>query len=605
MKRIFWLLLAQCWLLFVSLPARAELTELTTVTLTDSEESFDRRIYSYDFDVDTQGMVHVVYSKPVPGEDRAQIIYARKAANGQWPTEAERKVLEEYGKRDSISTHLITDDQGVVHISYIVHRDFVDQYGLTHGDGLVYTELQDGEVIKTANVSSGAFNSIMQLDENNQAIFAREYEIFVSEDGATLLQPPYARALRIQLPREDGTWTDRDYILSLPQAEYYRLADFVYDKARQQYHITWGNKNAPTLAQTYPTTNPPATSGVYFPPGSGHQLWYATSTDLKNWQASVIDDSGNLSENEFWTDLLVDSNGQPYAGAYNYATNANGVHSGSSNYIATLSAEDGAWHKTAIAGQSTGASAHRAGMGIKLIKTADGAFHGLWDNSPDAPIDVESSRGATMYRYSPDGTHWATRQMVLNLSAEGKIHAKIMNNRLYFLLLADYSDARLVYSEYQLPGAEDVVYEISSDKMFYGVGDPVQLHARMQKGKAPMSDIYLIVAGPYDAIGSSLQQTTHTAIKYLSSDFAWTAIDQLNDAKPVISGFPAVDFSGYFTNLPAQQSEPFLYPARYRIYSYVLQSGTSLNIYNSENMLAPAYTNDIHICSKANCAEIR
>ncbi len=167
---------------------------------------------------------------------------------------------------------------GIVHICYIVERDFVDQDGITHNGGLVYQTVQNGVIGPKINISSGGFQTKMQLDANGKTIFAREYEIFVAEDG-TLLSSPFPKALRIQLPIADAEnkWTDRDYVLRLASptapAEDYRLATFLYDKKAGRYHLTYGDKNAVVLRNTYPTTNPPFTAGktpVAFPPGAGH-----------------------------------------------------------------------------------------------------------------------------------------------------------------------------------------------------------------------------------------------------------------------------------------------------------------------------------------------
>ncbi len=60
----------------------AELTQLSLDTITESEEPFSRRVYSYDFNVRPDGTIDVIYSKPVVGEDRARIIYMNKPVGG-------------------------------------------------------------------------------------------------------------------------------------------------------------------------------------------------------------------------------------------------------------------------------------------------------------------------------------------------------------------------------------------------------------------------------------------------------------------------------------------------------------------------------------------
>jgi hypothetical protein len=83
--------------------AYAELTLLKEQLFTESEESIQRRTYSYDFDVSPQGIVHAIYSKPVPNEERSQVIYVTKAVGGDWPSDEQRTVLEEFGLRESIA----------------------------------------------------------------------------------------------------------------------------------------------------------------------------------------------------------------------------------------------------------------------------------------------------------------------------------------------------------------------------------------------------------------------------------------------------------------------------------------------------------------------
>ncbi|WP_221894532.1 hypothetical protein [Bathymodiolus japonicus methanotrophic gill symbiont] len=296
--------------------ANAELTLLKEQLFTESEESFLRRTYSYDFDVSSQAIIHAVYSKPVPGEERSQIIYVTKAVGGDWPGDGQRTILEEFGSRESISTWIMLDTDGVAHISYIVRRDFVDGNGTVHGSGLVYQRVDNGVLSKKINVSSGSFHTRMQLN-NNLVVFARETEIFLNADG-TIREPPFPKGLQLTVPSASAKDVWNKVVLDLPAAVDYRLTNFVYEAQRNRYHIAYGDQNAVFLRNTYLTTNPavtPESALVPFPSGAGHKLWYAFSdnaTDAQgklqtkpSWKTSIIDNSGNISENEFWTDLVL------------------------------------------------------------------------------------------------------------------------------------------------------------------------------------------------------------------------------------------------------------------------------------------------------------
>ncbi|MDD2758846.1 MAG: hypothetical protein PHH11_00985 [Methylomonas sp.] len=602
MKKIL-LILVGCF--FCVLTAYAELSLLSQEVLTDSEEPFTRRIYSYDFDVGEDGTIHVVYAKPVQGEERTQIIYTQKRIGENWPQESERVVLEENGLLASISTAIIYS-HGTSHISYIVRRPFTDSNGITHEEGLVYQTVINNNAGEKINVSSGGFHTVMQLDASGLPIFAREYEDFLDENGS-LRSLPFPKALRIQVPKGNNTWSDREYILNLPSEIDYRLATFVYDKERKRYHISYGNKDAIYLRNTYPTTNPPVGSEskpVYFPPGSGHQLRYAFSDDLINWHVSTIDGSGDISENEFWTDFIIDLQGMPFVANFRYKTDEQGVQQGSSNIIGYF--ENDSWNIQTVAGKTTGASPHRAGMGAKLLVDVSG-YHGIWDNSPDAPIDGENppsagaNAGTVMYYFSPDGIDWETRQIILNFSLEGRARAKIYNGKLLFMGLGDARDSKLFFAEYQMPEANNNLFEVATDKMFYGLGESIKFHARLQ-GEGNV-DLYFAIAGPYNVDGGGgLVPIESTHYYYMGGDFAWHQVDDILTIPPVVSGFPLSEISGFFSESIANNNQiPFHNPARYRLYSVALQTGTSLASFQN---LTPLYMNDIHICNKLNCAEL-
>lgn len=613
MKNLHLLLIAILGILLTT-PSWAILTKLSEENLANSEEPASRRIYSYDFDVSKDGIIHAVYSQPVPGSNKAHIIYTTKpVGGGTWLPAQQRHILETDGSIHSSSTYLLVDDNsGIVHICYIVEKDFVDQDGITHKGGLVYQTIQNGVIGPKINISSGGFHTKMQLDANGKAIFAREYEIFVTEDG-TLLSPPFPKALRIQLPIADAEnkWTDRDYVFRLPSptspAEDYRLGTFLYDKQSGRYHLTYGDKNAVVLRNTYPTTNPPDNTPdktpVPFPPGAGHKLWYAYSDDLKNWSTSIIDPSGDISENEFWTDLILDSNGIPYVANFRYKTDAQGIHQGSTNIIGKFI--NGAWKIQTVAGKSTGASASRAGMGPKLTIDAAGNFHAVWDNSPDKPIDGESGQfgaGTIMYRFSPDGENWNVRQMLLAYSAEGQCKAKIFNDKYLLMVLGDARDTYLKFIEFQMPTATEDLLEISTDKMFYGVGETIHFNARLQGTGTNPKDLYLIAAGPYNVEEGKLQRIPTTRFYYLASDLkTWHNIASFNQAQAAVKNFPLININGNFLTAIARSTPAFYNPARYVLYSIIQNPGVPLGTSIPEDS---SFKYRLHLCGQPQCAEL-
>ena len=598
--------------------AYAELTLLKKEIFTDSEESFERRTYSYDFDVTKQGIVHAVYSKPVPNEDRSQIIYVTKSVGESWPDDEQRVVLEEFGSRESISTWIIVDSNGNAHISYIVDRDYVeDNEDFTHSSGLVYQKIEKNKVSEKFNISAGGFHTRMQLNNKNQAIFAREYEIFQNKDG-TIRKTPFPKALRLFLPSatDDNTW--QSLVLDLPNAVDYRLCNFIYEAQRNRFHITYGDQNAVLLRNTYPSVNSLITTDrapVPFPAGTGHKLWYAFSDNVINeagklndhptWNTSIIDDSGNISENEFWTDLVLDKKGTPFAASYRYATDNQGVQQGTSNIIGQFNGQN--WEMQTVAGKTTGASLHRAGMGPKLLIDKNGGFHGIWDNSPDRPIDGENqlipsviAGGTTMYRYSPDGKFWqTTRQVILPFSVEGNCRAKIYNGKLLLMVLGDGRDTKVVFAEYDLPAPEKNIFEISSDKMFYGDGETIKLHARIQ-GNA-IGDLYVVAAGPYngDSLGNLIPVNATFQFSYLTPNLTWQPISDLSTIQPVIQNFSLLQYNGDFSFPVAKKTPPFTNPARYIIYSAVNAPGQAIG-----NFITPLYSYKIHICVQTGCGEL-
>ncbi|GEM_PF-1634311 len=553
-------------------PAWSELTQVQEYQIDDSEESYDRRIYSYQFDIDANGTIHLIYARPAPnalpanleenpalGQNRTQIIYAKKTIGGGWAPQTganSQQILEEKGKLGSISTAIQVDSAGTVHVSYLVSKEMKDANGVAHKEWLVYQQIKDGKPSAAIPVASGAFHTRMQLDGDNRPIFIREGEVF-AKDGV-LLPQPFARTLRLYRPTGENTWQMNELHNSLPSLgapapaastyphPYFRVADFAYDPARKRFHLTYGDKNADFLRSAYPTCNQGhcSVNPVYFPPGTGHNLRYAYSDDGMTWVPSNIDISGTLSENEFWTTLVLNGNGAPYAAMYRYATQPNGYHGGSSNIVGRYDATANAWNMIPVAGQSTYPGVpHVAGMGPGLAIDSAGGIHGVWDNSPPQPIDADGANGNTMYRYSPDGQNWTTRQMLIPYSVEGNCRVKLFNQKLVALVLGDYKNARLMLVEADVPSASASLYEVQTNKRLYAPGETVQFYNRIQG--AVGGDYYLLAQGPFDKINGTYRALSTTKLYSLNPDRTWTAIAAKANAKPAASA------SGSITAPPA------------------------------------------------------
>lgn len=586
------LLLVLCSFMLSSL-AWAEANLVSETLLADSEEPYSRRIYGYDLDLDAAGTAHMVYSQPVAGQNYARIIYTWKTPGQSWNT-ANQRVLENQALLGSISTHLLVDkNSGTVHICYIIDRPYFDANGFEHQQGLVYQTVSNGVASAQTAVSSGGFHSRMQLNESGQAVFARETELFEGR------QPPFPKALKLLIPEGDGQWREVN-VEGLPSSEQqYRLADFVYDPLRGRYHLTYGDKDPARLRDSYPSTNPGMSpSGVYFPPGSGHNLRYAFSDDAgQSWTSSGIDLSGNLSENEFWTDLKLAADGTPYASVYQYATNASGIHEGTSNLIGHYDGASNSWSMNRVAGLSS--PQHRAGMGAGLFFDAQGGLHGVWDNSPDKPIDADGTAGNLMYRYSSDGgLSWKVFQALRPYSVEGFCRVRLHGNLLSVLALVDATNARLVLLEFALPGADTPLLEVSANKRLYAPGEAVQLHARMQPGL--QGDWYAVIAGPSDKqADGSLQPAPFFQLHYLDASLSWLNVANLPQLLPALVDTPLLPFNADFSIEIAASAGPFQHPGTYTLYSVVSQPSDMMN------WQTPLFQREVHVCAQAGCAEIQ
>ncbi len=382
--------------------ANAEpLPRLDARTIVDSEEPFDRRVYSYEMGIDSNGNVHIVYLKPTTGNS-AQLIYVSRVS-GIWSDQ----VLSSSGLRGSISTNLIVDSTNVVHLCYIKTDDH-----------LYYQTITDNVPAVEIKVQAGGWHTRMQLDENNRALFVR------GRNGSV-------RKLDLLTTVDSSSWSQRYWNLpSLSQS--LRIGGFVY--ADGVYHVTYGDSAI---------TKPVVTGGnVTF-----HNLHYVSSLDGENWNESVVDDSGTLYELEFWTSLILD-NGTPVVSWYKYAEYGGQYNTGTSTWLAKWNGSS--WQEKNVT-QAT-YPATREGMGVGLVRNGAGDYFGGWDCSPDNTYDDDfrGARGNIALVRSGSDWAWNNKWQVDEFSAEGEVKLRIKNNRLYYLALGDYIDAKLYFREYDM-----------------------------------------------------------------------------------------------------------------------------------------------------------
>ncbi len=389
------------------------INKLAQSVIEDSEEPFDRRIYSYAIDTDADGRLHLIYSKPVPGQNRCEIFYLTGT-----PGQLNTTLLETDGKHGSISTALIVDKHsGIVHVSYIRHQNDPS----TH---LAYQTIAGGMPSARQQIAMGGWHTRMQLNEDAKPIFVRE-------NGPSLRM--------IRPGDEANTWNASVFAPSGNMQ--YRIADFVYDRDRGRFHVTYGDragehKNAPL-----------------------HNFRYAASPDATTWTASAVDLSLTLWENEFWTSLVIDPDGHPVVSMYKYAEYGGAFNTGTS---LLLGRHDGtAWNTRLIVGAIPGETPpdHRAGMGGQLSFDENGILYGAWDNSPDYPYDFDGEFGNIAMDYSLPGREWRSQLQVEPFSAEGYCRIAFHGTNLYMLVLGNFADAKLYLIHLGIARAWDTGYQ--------------------------------------------------------------------------------------------------------------------------------------------------
>ena len=379
------------------------------VVVADSEEPFNRRIYSYAIDTDSAGNLHLVYAKPAPGSNRCDIIYA----TGPSPSNLVSSVLATDGKLGSVSTALLVDKTtDTVHVSYILHQSDPDTC-------LVHQSIAAGIPSAPHVVAPGGWHTKMQLDASGSPLFVRE-------NGTSLY---------MLWSDGENSWTGFSFAPS--GAIPYRIADFAYDRARMAYHVTYGDHAG-------------STNGAPL-----HNLHYAFSQGATHWDHEIVDDSLSLWELEFWTCLVVGADGHPSVSMYKYAEYGGDYNTGTSLLLARRGETN--WSKQIIAGTVPGLTPpdHRAGMGGQILFDDFGILYGAWDNSPDTPIDFDGAYGNIAMNHAVSDSPWQSQFQVEPFSAEGFCRLAIHGSNLYLFALGHYANARLYLDHLQIDRSWD------------------------------------------------------------------------------------------------------------------------------------------------------
>lgn len=400
---------ALMWAVVVGL-AHGALATLDSRMLADSPEDFSQRIYGYDMAVDANNDVHVVYSRPT-GSGSDQVVYVRRAA-GQWQGE---QVLSADGLRSSISTHLVVGGDNAVHVSYLRRST----------EALYYRRIVNGVPQPEKLVDIGQWNTLMQLDGAGRPLFVRENET----------QPGPISKLALLSTTDGNSWSKS--FLNLPGVNRFRLAGFVFENGR--HHLIYGDSALlkPVLSGKGSTTY---VTGVF------HNLYYAFSANGVSWTPNAVDQSGTLYENEFWASLAVDG-GQPIVGMYRYAEYGGEYNTGTSALLARWTG--GAWDKRFTTASYPDS---REGAALALLVDAPEAYLGAWDFSPDDTQNAyfRGERGNIALVRNGTRGDWQEKLQIDPFSAEGRVVLRKRGDRLHFLALGDFVDARLYYREFDL-----------------------------------------------------------------------------------------------------------------------------------------------------------
>jgi len=347
-------------------------------------------------------------------------------------------LLTSDGYRDNKSTTVLLGQDGTRHICYIKDEG--------SGEGLYYRTITPGGALgPEIKVDDGGWWSRMQLDSAGWPMFVREYynyEIWPTEK--------YRLAL---FTTTDGlSWEQR--LLNAPgdSDKPYRLGDFLYQDGR--YHVTFGD--SAYTKEVWDGFQETARG-----PGTFHNLHYVTSTDGVHWTQYLVNGSGTLYEQEFWTTMIL-SQGSPLVAMFQYNEYDNHYCMGTSAIL----------HRWTGAGFDAGTIITNQlypntneGMGVGLVEYHVNDFFGAWDFSPVTPqILPPSDAGNTALSRSGVSGTWPERVQLAPYSMEGAAKLRLRGDRLYFLALENYLDARLAFREFRIADVEQVLpYIPSSD----------------------------------------------------------------------------------------------------------------------------------------------
>lgn len=392
--------------------AHAVLVPASSKIIADSDELFDRRIYSYDMGVDSSGNVHIVYSRPY-SDTYANIYYVTRI-NGAWQPEL---LLSTNGVRGSISTHLLIGGDDRVHVCYIIDSG--------SSKSLIYRVIDGGVVEPEIDVDPGGWHTRMQLDGNGYAVFVRDNQTW----------PGLVSKLAF-LTTTDGTIWSKSH-LNLTQVPEFRIADFLY--ANGKYHITYGGSEL--IRQVWSSKYETEKVDRVF-----NYFHYAVSADGINWDELLIDNSGWLHEREFWTSMVNDGD-SILVGMYKYAEVTGCWNCGTSAILITINGLN--WTTKTITNQEYADTNEGAGIGLAVNGSGD--YFGAWDFSPDYPqILPPSPSGNTAMRRNGPKNDWSPVVQLDDFSLEGKARLRIHGGKLYYLALGDYTDAKLYFREFSI-----------------------------------------------------------------------------------------------------------------------------------------------------------
>lgn len=389
----------------------AKLATIAEMVVADSENENSRQIFSYDLEVDTSGTVHVIYSIPVVGESRDQVIYAHGVVGN-----LAEQVLATNAPHNADSSWIEVDPlvTGKIHVCYLENQEPNQQ--------LVYRTIQNGVPSTSVVVERGAWHTRMQVNENGDPLFVRQ--------GVT--------KLRLFELNGSGTWTQRE-ISPTPATATARLAEFVYDRTRRVYHVLYGDNYE--VREVYKFKSTERTTGTF------HRLWHASSDDGDTWGASMVDDSKTLYEMEYWTSLSLDSEGIPHVSMYKYAE-VGQYNTGTGLLFGGL--VDGEWDMSVIVG---GSDDSRVGMGAGLVLDQQSRWLGVWDSSPDRPIDFSGADGNLACHVSSAGDDWSNKWQLRPFSAEGDIRLRLRDNTAYVLAQGNFRDVKLHLTSFTVPNS--------------------------------------------------------------------------------------------------------------------------------------------------------